>query len=75
MTFESWPAASPLAHMTGRAAIPAVALFLAGIAAAFGASQLHTPPSTRRRRAAAVALGGLAAGCFLLATVMPILLH
>jgi hypothetical protein len=38
MAFEPWSApASSLAHMTGRAAIPAVTLFLAGIAAALGA--------------------------------------
>jgi hypothetical protein len=67
-------ARSPRAH-DGRAAIPAVALFLAGIGAALGASQLHTPPSTRTRLALSVALGALAAGCFLFATIFPILLH
>lgn len=39
MIFGWWSAAaSPLAHITGRAAIPAVALFLAGVAAGFGAA-------------------------------------
>ena len=67
--------ASPLAHMTGRAAIPAVAFFVAGIGAALGASQLRSPSSSRTRLAISVALGSLAAGCFLFATILPILLH
>jgi hypothetical protein len=76
LAFESWSVhAFPLAHLTGRAAIPAVALFLAGIGAALGASQLRGPPSTRTRLAASFALGVLAAGCFLFATILPILLH
>jgi len=76
MTFESrLVAGSFVAHMTGRAAIPAVALFLAGLAAAFGAVQLRSPPCTVPRHTMSLALGGLAAGCFVLATVLPILLH
>jgi hypothetical protein len=75
MTFGWRLGVAPLAHITGRAAIPAVALFLAGIAAAFGAAQLRGLPSTVSRRAMSVGLGALAAGCFLLATVLPILLH
>jgi hypothetical protein len=67
-------AASPLAHTTERAAIPAVALFLAGIAATFGVFQLRSQSSTMPRRAMSVVLGGLAAGSFILATVLPILL-
>lgn len=76
MTFGWWSAAaSPLAHITGRAAIPAVALFLAGVAAGFGAAQLHGPPRTAPRRAMSLALGGLATGCLVLATILPILLQ
>jgi hypothetical protein len=76
MTFGWWAvAASPLAHITGRAAIPAVALFLAGVAAAFGAAQPRGSPRTVPRRAMSLGLGVLAAGCLLLATVLPILFH
>lgn len=76
MIFGWWSAtASSLAHITGRAAIPAVALFLTGIAAAFGAAQLRSPPRTVPRDAMSLVLGGLAAGCLLLATVLPVLLH
>ena len=76
MASEPWSApASSLAHVTGRAAIPAVTLFLAGIAAALGAAHLRNPPSTPARRAMSVTLGGLAAGCFPLATILPVLLH
>ena len=76
MTFATWSsAAALLAHTTGRAAIPAVTLFLTGIAAALGASRFSRPPHSVPKRALSVALGALAGGCFLLATILPILLH
>jgi hypothetical protein len=51
-----WELGTPVAHITGRAAIPGVALFLAGVAAALGASRFWGPPYTAVRRAMSWAL-------------------
>jgi hypothetical protein len=76
MSSEWWSGAGSLvAHITGRAAWPAVTLFLAGTAAAFGASRVWGPPYTAPRRAMSVGLGVVAAACFVVATILPLLLH
>jgi len=76
MSFEGWwELGSPVAHITGRAAIPGVALFLAGVAAALGAARFWGPPYTAVRRAMSVGLAAGAAGLLLLASVLPVLLH
>ena len=76
MSYGPWSVAgSTLAHITGRMAWPAVTLFLAGMAASYGASRVWGPPYTAARRVGSVAFVAMAAGCFLLATILPIVFH
>jgi len=66
--------------MLGHTGIPgagpfiAMGLFFVGMGAAYGAYWFHTHPPSVLRRAPAIGLGTLAFACFVVATILPILL-
>jgi hypothetical protein len=65
-----------VAHLgfPGPAPFIAVGLFFAGFGAAFGAYWFYSHPPASLRRAPVVGLGVVAFGCFVLATIFPLLL-
>jgi hypothetical protein len=65
-----------LAHIGVRGPAPFVAmgLFTVGIGASFGAYRLFSRQASPVRRAGSIGLGVVAAGCFLIATILPFLL-
>ena len=65
-----------LGHIGVRGPAPFVAmgLFTVAIAASYGAYRLFSRPSGPARRAGSIGLGVVAAGCFLIATILPFLL-
>ncbi|MGH2594344.1 MAG: hypothetical protein ACRDH7_00045 [Actinomycetota bacterium] len=69
--------ASLLGHVgiPGLAPFVAILLFMAGAAAAFGVYLMGGDPRTSARRAGRIAVGALAIGCFVTATVMPFIIH
>ncbi|MFL5797866.1 MAG: hypothetical protein ACJ77A_08035 [Actinomycetota bacterium] len=62
------------AGIPGPAPFIAMGLFFAGFGAAYGAYRFYNRPSPHLRRGVAVGLGVIAFGCFVLATIFPLLM-
>jgi hypothetical protein len=76
MRMMSGPGWGMVAHagIPGPAPFIAMGLFFAGFGAAYGAYWFFHHPAPPLRRAPAVGLGVIALGCFVLATILPLLL-